>query len=83
MNKLVTLKISTSGQQTHTRTHTHTLKLILKEDKSQRDLVLIRLAKLKNFVKVVDGMWKHTVSQIIGDGIKCCKLVLEQFENIY
>ena len=53
----------------------------LKEDKSHKDLVLIRLAKIWNFVKVVDGMGKQEVLQIIGDGIKCCKHTLEQLKN--
>lgn len=42
--------------RTHTYTCTHTLKLILREGKSQKDLVLIRQAKILNFAKVVDEM---------------------------
>lgn len=53
----------------------HTLKLILKKGKSQKDLVPIRLAKIKNSVKVVDGMGNQTISLIIGIGVKDCHLV--------
>lgn len=61
------------------KSHTYIHKLTLKEGKE--DLVLIRLAKMKTFVRIVNRMQDQKVPQIIGDGIKCCKLVLGQFEN--
>lgn len=49
--------------------------LFIKDRKSQKDLVPIRLAKIKIFVKVVDGLGNQEISQIIGIGVKCCHFV--------
>lgn len=72
MNKLVIVEIITNDQHTQT---TLIYMLTLKRVKSQKDFVLIRLAKFNNYGEVIDGIRNQAILKIISDSINCCTII--------